>query len=316
MQESSNIFSRIDELLDFLEIKEVANGDFTPNFPMRVPLSYATKMEKGNSQDPLLLQVLPTLKEKLCIPGFQDDPVGDKNAETCEGILKKYQGRILLIAGNACSVRCRFCFRRNSEMRMPKQLPENLQKVLGMDSSIKEVIFSGGDPFMTPISLWEKLFQPIVLAKAVRTIRIHSRVPLTEPERALNYLPFLKKYSERFHYILVLHTNHPNELSGKTEKVLQEFKNAGVHLLNQSVLLKGINDNPETLVSLSEKLFECGVLPYYLHMLDKANGCAHFEVSETKAKEIYKELLEKLPGYLVPKIVREIPKEKSKTPIF
>lgn len=316
MFDSSIYFSRISELLDFLEIEKVENCDFSPNFPMRVPLEYAKKMEKGNAEDPLLRQVLPTLLEKECFPGFSDDPVGDLKAEQEKGILQKYHGRILLITTGNCSVRCRFCFRRNSSFKMQKELSKQLMNLLTRDNSIHEIIFSGGDPLTAPISYLEEIIKSIVPAKAVQTLRFHTRVPLTEPSKALKYISLFAKYKERFHFVVVLHSNHPRELSGDTILFLQECQKNQIHLLNQSVLLKGINDNAKTLVELSEKLFECGVLPYYLHMLDRANGAAHFEVEEARAKEIHKELLKLLPGYLVPKLVREIAGECSKTPIF
>lgn len=316
MQETSNFFSRIDKLLDYLKIESIENADFNPKFPMRVPLAYAEKMEKGNSNDPLLMQVLPTQEEKKQVPGFSDDPVGDKKSETESGILHKYQGRILLIATGNCSVRCRFCFRRNASFKTLPDMPVLLRKTLERSPEIHEVIFSGGDPLTAPITFLEKTFESIVPARAVRTIRFHSRVPLTEPEEAFRYLPLFKKYANRFKFVLVLHTNHPRELSGKTPGFLKECRENGIHLLNQSVLLKGINDSSETLAELSHSLFDCGVFPYYLHLLDRANGTAHFEVQEETAKKIHQQLLEKLPGYLVPKLVREICGEKSKTPIF
>ena len=316
MQNSSNPFLRINELLEFLELKDVPGIDFSSDFPMRVPYSYAKKMQKGNPNDPLLRQVLPTLQENIQSEGFLKDPVGDTLAQKENGILQKYKHRILLIAGNTCSVRCRFCFRRNSKLLMPANLSILLQEYLEKDFSIKEIIFSGGDPFMTPISVIEELIKKAIPAKAVRTLRFHTRVPITEPELAKTYLPLFEKYSERFHFILVLHANHAQEISNETTLLLKQFKNANVLLLNQSTLLKGVNDSAETLAELSHTLFENGVLPYYLHLLDKAQGTAHFEVNEQDAKKIYHKLLTLLPGYLVPKMVRENQGEKSKTPVF
>lgn len=315
MSDISKVFLRKKELLDYLGLEDSPDYDENPQFAMRVPLSYAEKIQKCNPNDPLLRQVIPTIKENEIHEGFCDDPVGDGMAGRDSGIEQKYDGRILLIAGSACSVKCRYCFRRNESCCMPQDLDKRLENYLKEKGNIREIILSGGDPLMSPPEAIEKLFEKATLEPSVRTIRIHTRVPLTEPERLELYKPILEKYKERFRLVIVLHTNHANELTGKTPCVISGLRNLGIHFLNQSVLLKGVNDNTETLCELSEKLFECGVLPYYLHQLDHANGAAHFEVSDKIALKIMDGLRKRLPGYLVPRLVREIAGEQSKTPI-
>lgn len=314
MSELSKVFCRKNELLEYLGLEDSDNYDANPQFAMRVPLSYAEKIQKCNPNDPLLRQVIPTKAEYEKHDGFCDDPVGDGSAGRDSGIEQKYKGRILLIAGSACSVKCRYCFRRNESCVMHSDLPERLSAYLKKHTDIKEVILSGGDPLMTNPLMVERIFEA-ALEPSVRIIRIHTRVPITEPERMELYEPIFRKYAERFKLVIVLHANHANELGGSTPTTIQRLRTIGIHFLNQSVLLKGVNDNPQTLIELSEKLFECGVLPYYLHQLDHANGVAHFEVKDDRALQIMDELRKALPGYLVPRLVRELEGELSKTPI-
>jgi len=247
-------------------------------------------------------------KENAKVRGFKRDPVGDKEAEIESGILQKYKGRLLVMASNKCAVHCRFCFRKNMQKESIPNLPEKLRKILEKDKSIKEVILSGGDPLMLCNSELQAFFNAI--PKPLK-IRIHSRMATVLPNRFTPALQSLfKQLSSRL--IFVAHINHPSELSKKSERVFSSLSKNGAMLLNQSVLLKGINDNAKILAELSEKLFSQRVLPYYLHQLDKAIGTAHFEVPIKKAKEIFKELKEILPGYLVPRFVREIKGKKSK----
>ncbi len=316
MKDSSKVFTKITELSEYLELPITEEIDFSPDFPFRVPLSYAQKMQKGNLNDPLLLQVLPTKAEHLSAPGFTDDPVGDLNSVQDVGILQKYKGRILLLASPVCSARCRFCFRRNEAATVDSLLPERVAAYLKNHPDISEVIFSGGDPFVNAPEHLNRFLENIAPAESVRTLRFHTRVPITEPTLALKQLQILLPYTKRFRLVVVLHTNHAQELTGDTPNVLAAFRNVGITLLNQSVLLRHINDNAQTLAALSETLFTNGVLPYYLHVLDKAQGTSHFEVPDAEAKQIHRELLTLLPGYLVPRLVREIAGEKSKTPLF
>lgn len=316
MHGASKVFSRISELLDYLKIGDFEGLDANPGFPLRVPLEYAAKMEKGNLEDPLLLQVLPTAQENERVSGFVDDPVGDANAGLGSGILHKYEGRILLVASSACSVRCRFCFRRNEPCEVHGALPAELDAYLSRAPEIREVILSGGDPLVASQKFLRALLETAAKFQHVKSFRIHSRLPVTEPSEAMKLLPLLAEFKTRFRLVLVTHANHARELGGRTPAFLQAARREGLTLLNQSVLLRRVNDSAKTLAELSEALFDCGVLPYYLHLLDRANGTAHFEVPEASAREIYAELLTLLPGYLVPKLVREIAGEPSKTPMY
>ncbi|MCL2282289.1 MAG: hypothetical protein FWC26_03120 [Fibromonadales bacterium] len=235
-------------------------------------------------------------QEAVKTRGFKKDPVGDVNAEIESGFLRKYKGRLLVLASDKCARQCRFCFRRNTPIKVAS--PERLRKILERDKSIKEVILSGGDPMMLGSDGLQKFFDAIPLG--IR-IRIHTRIIRSNG---------LQHLGSRL--IFVSHINHPDELNEKTGENFQNLANSGATLFNQSVLLKGVNDNAKILAELSEKLFSQRVLPYYLHQLDKAQGTAHFEVPIKKAKQIVKELKEMLPGYLVPRFVREVKGAKSK----
>jgi len=243
----------------------------------------------------LLRQFKLNAKEKVKTRGFKKDPVGDREAEISDGILQKYRGRLLVLVSDKCAKQCRFCFRKNQPVK--KASPEALRKIL--DKSIKEVILSGGDPMMLKKSELQKFFE--VIPTHVK-IRIHTRIIKSNG---------LQHLGARL--IFVSHINHPDELDEKTAKNFSKLAKCGATLLNQSVLLKGVNDNAKILAELSEKLFSQRVLPYYLHQLDKAQGTAHFEVPIKKAKQIVNELKELLPGYLVPRFVKEIKGKKSKT---
>ncbi len=247
-------------------------------------------------------------KENAKIRGFIKDPVGDKKAEIESGILQKYKGRLLVMASDKCAVQCRFCFRKNMQKKSIQNLPEKLHKILKKDKSIKEVILSGGDPLMLSNSKLQAFFNAI--PKPLK-IRIHSRIATALPSRFTPALQrLLKQLGNRL--IFVAHVNHPDELNKKSEKIFLCLSKNGATLLNQSVLLKDINNNAKILAELSEKLFSQRVLPYYLHQLDRAKGVAHFEVPIKEAKEIFKELKETLPGYLVPRFVKEVKGKKSK----
>ena len=247
-------------------------------------------------------------RENAKTRGFKKDPVGDREAEVESGILQKYKGRLLVMASNKCAVHCRFCFRKNMQKRSIPNLPEKLHEILKKDKSIKEVILSGGDPLMLGNKELQAFFNAI--PKPLR-IRIHSRIATTLPGR---FTPALQRLFKQLgsRLIFVAHINHPGELNKKSEKIFRNLSKYGATLLNQSVLLKGINDNVKILAELSEKLFSQRVLPYYLHQLDKAQGTAHFEVPIKRAKEIFKELKELLPGYLVPRFVKEVKGRGSK----
>lgn len=287
------------------------------DFALKVPKAFVAKMQPGDWNDPLLLQVLPQGAELSEQPGFITDPLHEQASNPEPGLIHKYQGRVLLVVSGGCAINCRYCFRRhfpyedNNPSR--KQWLQTLDYIAG-DSSITEVILSGGDPLVATDKQLAELIGLIEAIPHVTTLRIHSRLPLVIPDRISD--EFVAILSQcRLQSVFVIHCNHPNELDSDVDAALSKLKKAGVTLLNQSVLLANINDQTQTLQHLSEKLFSMGVLPYYLHLLDKVQGAAHFEVAENHAQQLMQALLLKLPGYLVPKLVRESPEQGSKTPI-
>lgn len=284
-------------------------------FPLRVPRGYIARMEKGNPDDPLLKQVLPLGVELSPVKGFITDPVGDLEAMVIPGVLQKYHGRVLLVTTGACAIHCRYCFRRHFpyvNTRTPNEGWNPALDYIASDPGIHEVILSGGDPLSLSDQRLAKLVDGIEKIRHVTRLRIHTRLPVVLPER-INHSLIQLLHASRLSVVMVIHANHPNELYPPVTQALSKLESGGIRLLNQSVLLKGINDHPETLVSLSEKLFEAGVLPYYLHLLDRVDGAAHFEVTEAEAKTLLQTLNSLLPGYLVPKMVKEIPGNTGKT---
>ncbi len=276
-------------------------------FPLRVPRGFVDCMEMGNPDDPLLRQVLPLQDELQSYPGYSGDPVGDLAAVAEAGVIHKYHGRVLLIATGGCAVHCRYCFRRNfpyGELQLSTQKLDQALAYITRNHEISEVILSGGDPLLLSDEKFAQLMQRIAAIEHVSRIRIHSRIPIVLPARITRQLlDTLGLQKQKI--VLVLHANHRNELSRSVAGACKHLRDRGVTLLNQSVLLKNINDDCETLVGLSEKLFTLGVLPYYLHLLDRADGAGHFEVSEQSALLLLQTLQQRLPGYLVPKLVKE-----------
>lgn len=284
-------------------------------FPLRVPQSYINKMRHGDPLDPLLRQVFPLIDEGITHPNFVTDPVGDQLAITSPGILQKYHGRALLLTTGACAIHCRYCFRRHFPYQDSNPLASQWQKTLSAlqnDDSVSEVILSGGDPLVLSDKKLANMVEQLEAIPHLKRLRIHTRLPLVLPERInselLNWLS-----QTRFQVIMVIHANHANELADDVAQVLRSFSAINVQLLNQSVLLKGINDTVEDLANLSERLIELGVLPYYLHLLDPVAGAAHFDVSEAQGIQLIKQLRTQLSGYLVPRLVREQQGEASKT---
>jgi EF-P beta-lysylation protein EpmB len=276
-------------------------------FPLRVPRGYVARMNKGDPEDPLLRQVLPLATEIVAMPGFLSDPVGDRQAMVAPGVLHKYHGRVLLITTGACGIHCRYCFRREFPYAQANPRAQAWQPALDYlraDSSIHEVILSGGDPLALTNRRLSVLLEKLAAVPHLRRLRIHSRLPIVLPERVDRGLLQLFVKS-RLPVVLVVHTNHPREIDTAVGKVLQRLATAGVTLLNQSVLLKGVNDSAEVLIALSDSLFKFRVIPYYLHLLDRVRGTAHFEVEEERALSIMEAMRNSLPGYLVPRLVRE-----------
>lgn len=307
------------ELLALLGLQHLSSllptGD--AGFALRVPRGFARRMRHGDERDPLLLQVLPQLAEFDHVPGFVKDAVGDMEARAAHGVLHKYHGRALLIASGSCAINCRYCFRRHfpyaEEMAAAGQWRQALAHLRG-DSSITELILSGGDPLALATSKLEELSSGLADIPHVARLRIHTRLPVVLPERIDNAL-LAWLASLPLQKVLVLHANHANEFDAGIDRACAQLREVGVTLLNQSVLLRGINDDADTLAQLSERLFAAGVLPYYLHQLDRVQGTAHFEVDDARALEIVKSLRARLPGYLVPSLVREVGGEASKLPL-
>jgi EF-P beta-lysylation protein EpmB len=287
------------------------------DFPLRVPRSFVAKMRRGDPRDPLLLQVLPAQAETATVAGYVADPVGDLASRASHGLLHKYAGRALLIATGACAVHCRYCFRRHFPYADESALSDGWDSALRhlqSDTELTELILSGGDPLSLSDRRLQQLTDGLAKIPHVRRLRIHTRYPVVLPERIdrdfiawLSAVPLQK--------VIVLHANHSREIDGATRDACLRLREAGAALLNQSVLLAGINDDAATLAALSETLFECGVLPYYLHLLDRVQGAAHFDVTENTALALHEELTARLPGYLVPKLVREIAGAAAKTPV-
>ncbi len=284
------------------------------DFPLRVTRAYAGRMQKGNPRDPLLLQVLPLAAELHTLPGYVDDPLAENSANPVPGLLHKYQGRVLLITTQNCAIHCRYCFRRHFPYadNRPSRAgwEQSLDYILG-DPSIEEVILSGGDPLAISNSHLDYLLQRLASVPHLKRIRLHTRLPLLLPDRIdQTLLTLLGELPQQV--VMVIHANHAQEFDAAVDAACRKLRECGVHMLNQSVLLGGINDNAGALCELSLRLFAAGVLPYYLHMLDKVNGAAHFEVPDTQALALIGTMQTRLPGYLVPKLARELPHERHK----
>jgi L-lysine 2,3-aminomutase len=286
-------------------------------FPMRVPRSFIELMQKGNPQDPLLKQVLPLSQEFRQHPQFMLDPL-QEHQTAIQGLLHKYESRVLLMLRTGCAVNCRYCFRRHFPYAENKLNHEALNEAIAYiraRPTINEVILSGGDPLMATDEHLEKLINTLVSIPHLTRLRIHSRLPVVLPRRLTDTLA-QHLSSSRLKAILVLHINHPQEIGEALQQNLKQYQAQGITLLNQAVLLQDINNSSSTLIELSEKLFQAGILPYYLHLLDPVQGAAHFNVSRQEALAHMQIIRAKLPGFLVPKLVQELPEQASKTPVF
>jgi EF-P beta-lysylation protein EpmB len=289
-------------------------------FALRVTRSYLSRMRHGDRHDPLLRQVLPLADELLETPGYESDPLQEHAATRAPNLLQKYAGRALLITTEACAIHCRYCFRREfpysaqgADEQSAGRWGAALRAIAG-DSSIEEVILSGGDPLSLSDARLRSLTDSLAAIPHVRRIRVHTRQPIVLPSRVdAGLLEWLRAMTKPV--IIVLHVNHPNELDAEVRAACAALRAAGATLLNQSVLLRGVNDDVDTLQRLSCELMDAGVLPYYLHLPDRVRGTAHFEVDELAAQRLVEALRGRLSGYLVPRLVREIPGADSKTPI-
>ncbi|SQC32871.1 L-lysine 2,3-aminomutase [Kluyvera cryocrescens] len=316
----ADVLTDPDELLRLLNIDAdenlLAGREAKRLFALRVPRAFVARMEKGNPNDPLLRQVLTSQEEFIAAPGFSTDPLEEQHS-VVPGLLHKYRNRALLLVKGGCAVNCRYCFRRHFPYADNQGNKRNWQAALDYVSAhpeLDEIIFSGGDPLMAKDHELDWLLTQLESIPHIKRLRIHSRLPIVIPARITDTLVTRFERSS-LQILLVNHINHANEIGVEFRAAMKHLRLAGVTLLNQSVLLRGVNDNAQTLANLSNALFDAGVMPYYLHVLDKVQGAAHFLINDDEAREIVRELLTLVSGYMVPKLAREIGGEPSKTPL-
>ncbi|MCB1692116.1 MAG: EF-P beta-lysylation protein EpmB, partial [Pseudomonadales bacterium] len=279
---------------------------------------FIARMRRGDENDPLLAQVLPSPEENARYPGFVSDPLSEQSFTPGRGMLHKYHGRVLVIVSGACAVNCRYCFRRHfpyNDFKPDRDDWEAIFRYVASEKTVTEVILSGGDPLVLSDKRLGAILDSLEAIPHVTTLRIHTRMPVVIPNRVCESLTD-RLAASRLQVVTVIHANHPNEIDDDVGHAMAALRRAGATCLNQSVLLKGINDSADTLIRLSRRLFEVGVMPYYLHLLDPVTGTGHFDVQGDRAKAIMRSVLHELPGYLVPRLVREVPGELSKTPGF
>ena len=284
-------------------------------FGLRVPRSFVARMRIGDIDDPLLRQILPLGAELDRVPGYAPDPLQESNAGLAPGLLQKYAHRALLITTAACAAHCRYCFRREfpyADQQGDTGRWREAVAAIAADDSIREVILSGGDPLSLTNARLRSLSDALTAITHVKWLRIHSRNAVVLPSRVdSGLIEWITSLPWRV--TIVLHVNHANELQGDAVDAINKLRSTGALLLNQAVLLRGVNDAADTLVTLSERLHELGIAPYYLHLLDRVTGTAHFEVSEARGQELVTAMARSLPGFLVPKLAREVPGREAKT---
>ena len=308
------------ELLALLDLDPAllpAARSASRSFRLRVPRSFIARMRRGDPTDPLLRQVLPIGDELVPVPGFTGDPLGEVGADHLDGVLQKYAGRALVVTTGACAVHCRYCFRRHFPYEDARGSADGWRSVLerfAADPSLEEAILSGGDPLSMSDRRLASLVEGLAAIPHLKRLRVHTRTPIVLPSRVdsrllqwLSATPLAK--------VFVLHANHAAEIDGAVREAVSALRGAGATVLNHSVLLRGVNDDAAALADLSAALFDAGILPYYLHQLDPVAGAAHFDVPDARALEIHAALQARLPGYLVPRLVRELPGRPSKTPL-
>ncbi len=319
-QKLTNSIKSVDDLVDKIankNLKSIFSDEAHQQFKIKIPVSFISN-QCDIENDALLKQVLPHANETELTKGYLNDPVGDMDAMVTPGLIHKYQSRALFIVTGACAIHCRYCFRRHfpySDAQINKENWEPAFDYLREHKEISEIILSGGDPLMVSDEKLEYLIQQLEQIKHIKRLRIHSRIPSVLPERINDKLLSLL-HTTRFLVSLVTHVNHPDELNPDNKVALKRLRDNNIQLLNQSVLLFNINNRAEILIKLSEKLYEYGVLPYYLHLLDPVQGAAHFSVKEADAITLMHDISKFLPGYLMPKLVKEISGEQSKTCIL
>ncbi len=319
----SDTINRVDELLTVLELPELLKSSYSPkqnNFPLRVPKAFVNKMKKGDPNDPLLLQVLPDKRALQPVTGYVTDPLAENEHNPVQGLIHKYQSRVLITVTGACAIHCRYCFRQHFDYQGNTPKRQQQQQVLNYiknQTDVNEVILSGGDPLSLSNQRLFSWLNDLADLPQITTIRIHTRFSVVIPERLDEELLafFTNMNTNQVRLVMVIHCNHPNEIDDNTARHLTKLQRTGVTLLNQAVLLKGVNDDIDTQVALSQRLFQAGVLPYYLFVLDKVAGASYFDLDEQIAIDLYWQMMERLAGYLVPKLAREIANQPFKTPI-
>jgi len=307
---TSELLSRLGLHVQDLSARQQAARDF----PLKVPESFVARMHYGDPKDPLLTQVLPCATELHSSEQYSSDPLKESKHNPVPGIVHKYHNRILLIVSPNCAINCRYCFRRHfpyAENRQSKQQWQQALDYIRSREEINEVIYSGGDPLAANDQFLSWLTTQIAAIDHIKRLRVHTRLPVVIPSRVDNHL-LNWLTNTRFKPVVVLHINHAQEIDQSLQTAVQRLLDQGIKVLNQAVLLRGVNDNAEALVSLSERLFDCGIIPYYLHLLDPVAGASHFDIPEQQALNLYRKIQSQLSGYLVPKLVRDIPGQKNK----
>lgn len=290
-------------------------GEAHKTFKLLVPRPYLSRIEHGNPNDPLLVQVLPSAREMLAVTGYSKDPLEEADHNPQKAIVHKYKRRLLVITTGTCAVNCRYCFRRHfpyGDNQLAQTEWDSVIDYLKAHPEVNEVILSGGDPLMMKDALLADKVRKLEALPQIKRLRIHSRLPVVIPQRVCQaMLDWIK--ASRLDIIMVWHINHANEVDEYVIQAAQRLKQQGVTLLNQGVLLKGVNDTVETQVDLSEAVFKAGLMPYYMFTLDPVEGAAHFDISVEEAQRLMGKVAAELPGYLVPRLAKEIPGEAAKT---
>ena len=307
----------VDELLDRLQLTaQDLDRPALHNapFPLRVPLSFVNRMRPGDPNDPLLRQVLPSGRETEPQPGYSDDPLAEQGQNPAPGVIHKYRGRALLVSTQACAVHCRYCFRQHfpyADNRLSRADWQQALAYLSSQPDLNEIIFSGGDPLSLPNERLAEMIADLERLPHLTTLRFHSRTPIVLPDRLdPGFLELIR--TTRFKTVMVVHSNHARELNEEVRQALAPLRRAGCTLLNQAVLLRGINDRLADQCALSRRLFDCDILPYYLHVLDPVRGAAHFDVGDREAQSLWQAMQAELPGYLLPRLTREVPGDAGK----
>lgn len=316
-KELSQAVSDVATLYTLLELPPPEEVHDPKKFPLKVPMAFISKMKKGDANDPLLRQVLPDMAETVPVMGYHDDPLAETAHNPIKGLLHKYKSRALITLTGACAVHCRYCFRQHFDYGANLPSGQDVREIcdyIHRDCNINEVLLSGGDPLSVSNRRFGEWVTALSAIAHIKTIRIHTRLPAILPSRIDEELLGILTSCPK-NIVMVLHINHPQEIDETLAHKCQALKRSGVVLLNQSVLLKGINDDADTLCALSHALFDIGVMPYYLHVLDKVAGAAHFDIPKDRAVTLYWQMLERLSGYLVPKLVQEVAGKPYKSPI-